>query len=158
MEFSLLSHKLFTAGRDSRGFVWVEDCPWACSCPSAKCCSGDGSQWHFPEWHQWFLWRVFPSMLVHSLLLSAKTLFSSSNAQMNIDLFYFYYFCINIDQFTFYSGRDKRPVKSLVVGRPILLALEDIDGGPSFLEKALRFLEKYGKPTICSPGNGVVYE
>jgi hypothetical protein len=42
-------------------------------------------------------------------------------------------------------GRDKRPVKSLVVGRPILLALEDIDGGPSFLEKALRFLEKHGK-------------
>ncbi|KAL1544988.1 rho GTPase-activating protein 7-like isoform X2 [Salvia divinorum] len=31
-----------------------------------------------------------------------------------------------------------------IVGRPILLALEDIDGGPSFLEKALRFLEKYG--------------
>ncbi|KAJ6798919.1 rho GTPase-activating protein 7-like isoform X1 [Iris pallida] len=40
--------------------------------------------------------------------------------------------------------REKRPIKSLVVGRPILLALEDIDGGPSFLEKALRFLEKYG--------------
>ncbi|KAK1279211.1 hypothetical protein QJS04_geneDACA016562 [Acorus gramineus] len=39
--------------------------------------------------------------------------------------------------------RDKRPVKSLVVGRPILLALEDIDGSPSFLEKALRFLEKF---------------
>ncbi|KAD1274138.1 hypothetical protein E3N88_43077 [Mikania micrantha] len=38
----------------------------------------------------------------------------------------------------------KRPVKSLVVGRPILLALEDIDGGPSFLEKALRFLETHG--------------
>lgn len=33
----------------------------------------------------------------------------------------------------------------MVVGRPILLALEDIDGGPSFLEKALRFLEKFGK-------------
>lgn len=45
-------------------------------------------------------------------------------------------------------GREKRPVKSLVVGRPILLALEDIDGGPSFLEKALRFLEKYGKVFI----------
>ncbi|XP_049379217.1 rho GTPase-activating protein 7-like isoform X3 [Solanum stenotomum] len=43
-----------------------------------------------------------------------------------------------------HQWRDKRPVKSLVVGRPILLALEDIDGGPSFLEKALRFLEKYG--------------
>ncbi|XP_020268586.1 rho GTPase-activating protein 7-like, partial [Asparagus officinalis] len=42
------------------------------------------------------------------------------------------------------AWRNKRPIKSLVVGRPILLALEDIDGGPSFLEKALRFLEKYG--------------
>ncbi|TKY57139.1 Rho GTPase-activating protein 7 [Spatholobus suberectus] len=45
---------------------------------------------------------------------------------------------------SFHQWRDKRPIKSLVVGRPILLALEDIDGGPSFLEKALRFLEKYG--------------
>ncbi|PHT34419.1 hypothetical protein CQW23_26219 [Capsicum baccatum] len=45
---------------------------------------------------------------------------------------------------SFHQWRHKRPVKSLVVGRPILLALEDIDGGPSFLEKALRFLEKYG--------------
>ncbi|XP_071704656.1 rho GTPase-activating protein 7 isoform X2 [Rutidosis leptorrhynchoides] len=44
----------------------------------------------------------------------------------------------------FHQWRDKRPIKSLVVGRPILLALEDIDGGPSFLEKALRFLEKHG--------------
>lgn len=40
--------------------------------------------------------------------------------------------------------RERRPIKSLVVGRPILLALEDIDGRPSFLEKALCFLEKYG--------------
>ncbi|KAE9596304.1 hypothetical protein Lal_00048819 [Lupinus albus] len=45
---------------------------------------------------------------------------------------------------SFQQWRDKRLVKSLVVGRPILLALEDIDGGPSFLEKALRFLEKNG--------------
>ncbi|CAI9106267.1 OLC1v1005388C1 [Oldenlandia corymbosa var. corymbosa] len=45
---------------------------------------------------------------------------------------------------SFHQWRDKRPVKSMVVGRPILLALEDIDGGPSFLEKALQFLEKYG--------------
>ncbi|XP_041998861.1 rho GTPase-activating protein 7-like isoform X5 [Salvia splendens] len=45
---------------------------------------------------------------------------------------------------SFHQWRERRPVKSLVVGRPILLALEDIDGGPSFLEKALRFLEKYG--------------
>ncbi|KAJ4965593.1 hypothetical protein NE237_017442 [Protea cynaroides] len=41
-------------------------------------------------------------------------------------------------------GRDRQPLKSLVVGRPILLALEDIDGAPSFLEKALRFIEQYG--------------
>ncbi|PKU73546.1 rho GTPase-activating protein 7 [Dendrobium catenatum] len=40
--------------------------------------------------------------------------------------------------------RDKRPIKSLVIGRPILLALEDIDGAPSFLEKALQFLEIHG--------------
>jgi hypothetical protein len=38
----------------------------------------------------------------------------------------------------------KRPQKSLVIGRPILLALEDIDGSPSFLEKALRFIETTG--------------
>jgi hypothetical protein len=31
-----------------------------------------------------------------------------------------------------------------VVGRPILLALEDFDGNPSFLEKALCFIEQYG--------------
>lgn len=43
------------------------------------------------------------------------------------------------------GGNDKRSTKSLVVGRPILLALEDIDGTPSFLEKALRFIEQYGK-------------
>jgi hypothetical protein len=42
------------------------------------------------------------------------------------------------------AGREKRSIKSLVTGRPILLALEDIDGSPSFLEKALCFLEKHG--------------
>jgi hypothetical protein len=35
-------------------------------------------------------------------------------------------------------------VKSLVIGKPILLALEDIDGNPSFLEKALSFIEIHG--------------
>jgi hypothetical protein len=48
------------------------------------------------------------------------------------------------------AGREKRPIKSLVVGRPILLALEDIDGSPSFLEKALCFLEKHGRTKQCS--------
>ncbi|MCL7027144.1 hypothetical protein MKW94_008399 [Papaver nudicaule] len=41
-------------------------------------------------------------------------------------------------------GKDKQAARSLVVGRPILLALEDIDGTPSFLEKALKFMEEYG--------------
>ncbi|XP_058097010.1 rho GTPase-activating protein 7-like isoform X2 [Magnolia sinica] len=45
---------------------------------------------------------------------------------------------------SFEQWRDRRTVKSLVIGRPILLALEDIDGGPSFLEKALRFIEQHG--------------
>ncbi|XP_019431176.1 PREDICTED: rho GTPase-activating protein REN1-like isoform X5 [Lupinus angustifolius] len=34
--------------------------------------------------------------------------------------------------------------KSTVIGRPILLALEDTDGTPTFLEKALRFIELHG--------------
>ncbi|CAA6658391.1 unnamed protein product [Spirodela intermedia] len=45
---------------------------------------------------------------------------------------------------SFEQWRDKRSAKSMIVGRPILLALEDIDGSPSFLEKALRFIEQYG--------------
>ncbi|XP_021762119.1 rho GTPase-activating protein 6-like [Chenopodium quinoa] len=45
---------------------------------------------------------------------------------------------------SFNQWRDKRPVKSLVVGQPILLALEDIDGGPSFLEKLFDFLKLMG--------------
>jgi hypothetical protein len=43
-----------------------------------------------------------------------------------------------------YAGRERSRVKSVVVGRPILLALEEIDGSPAFLEKALSFLETYG--------------
>ncbi|KAG0559455.1 hypothetical protein KC19_10G106200 [Ceratodon purpureus] len=39
---------------------------------------------------------------------------------------------------------NRRAGKSMVIGRPILLALEDIDGSPSFLEKALTFIETYG--------------
>lgn len=41
--------------------------------------------------------------------------------------------------------KDKQIAKSMVVGRPILLALEEIDGTPSFLEKALRFVEEHGE-------------
>ncbi|XP_035549495.1 rho GTPase-activating protein REN1-like isoform X4 [Juglans regia] len=40
--------------------------------------------------------------------------------------------------------KDRQPAKSTVIGRPVLLALEDVDGAPSFLEKALRFIEEYG--------------
>ncbi|KAJ9560395.1 hypothetical protein OSB04_005555 [Centaurea solstitialis] len=42
------------------------------------------------------------------------------------------------------TPKDRSPPKSTVLGRPILLALEDIDGTPSFLEKALRYVEDYG--------------
>ncbi|TYI39410.1 hypothetical protein ES332_A02G096400v1 [Gossypium tomentosum] len=39
---------------------------------------------------------------------------------------------------------NKQPVRSTVLGKPILLALEDVDGAPTFLEKALRFIEEHG--------------
>lgn len=42
------------------------------------------------------------------------------------------------------QSKDRSPPKSMVLGRPILLALEDIDGTPSFLEKALRYVEDHG--------------
>ncbi|KAE8666767.1 hypothetical protein F3Y22_tig00112491pilonHSYRG00238 [Hibiscus syriacus] len=38
-----------------------------------------------------------------------------------------------------------QPERSTVLHRPILLALEDVDGAPTFLEKALRFVEEHGK-------------
>lgn len=44
-----------------------------------------------------------------------------------------------------YAGRERKSINSTVVGRPVLLALEEVDGSPSFLEKALRFIEDYGK-------------
>lgn len=40
--------------------------------------------------------------------------------------------------------KDKQNMKSMVIGRPVLLALEEVDGTPSFLEKALRFVEEHG--------------
>ncbi|KAK4274163.1 hypothetical protein QN277_017434 [Acacia crassicarpa] len=46
---------------------------------------------------------------------------------------------ISLDQ-----SKDVEPAKSTVVGLPILLALEEDDGAPSFLEKALRFIEVHG--------------
>ncbi|CAH8363932.1 unnamed protein product [Eruca vesicaria subsp. sativa] len=39
------------------------------------------------------------------------------------------------------------PARPTVLGRPVLLALEDVDGTPSFLEKALRFVEDHGVNT-----------
>lgn len=44
----------------------------------------------------------------------------------------------------FFVVKDRQPFKSSVIGRPVLVALEDVDGAPSFLEKALRFIEEYG--------------
>ncbi|CAN1340914.1 Rho GTPase-activating protein REN1 [Linum perenne] len=51
---------------------------------------------------------------------------------------------IRNDQPEVAAANDKPPPASLVLGRPILLALEDVDGSPSFLEKALKFIEEYG--------------
>ncbi|KAK1406704.1 hypothetical protein QVD17_38312 [Tagetes erecta] len=42
------------------------------------------------------------------------------------------------------AAKDRSSPKSVVLGRPVLLALEDIDGTPSFLEKALRYVEEHG--------------
>lgn len=41
--------------------------------------------------------------------------------------------------------KDKVSMKALVIGRPVLLALEDVDGSPSFLEKALKYIEEHGR-------------
>ncbi|KAI8548373.1 hypothetical protein RHMOL_Rhmol07G0268900 [Rhododendron molle] len=58
---------------------------------------------------------------------------------MLLELASFVGFCSSL------TVKEKQPVKSLVIGRPVLLALEDIDGNPSFLEKALRFVEEHGE-------------
>ncbi|KAK9032807.1 hypothetical protein V6N11_017850 [Hibiscus sabdariffa] len=42
------------------------------------------------------------------------------------------------------SVNNEQPVRSTVIGKPILFALEDADGAPTFLEKALRYLEEHG--------------
>ncbi|XP_076899538.1 rho GTPase-activating protein REN1-like [Bidens hawaiensis] len=42
------------------------------------------------------------------------------------------------------TAKDHSSPKSVVLGRPVLLALEDVDGTPSFLEKALRYVEEHG--------------
>ncbi|KAK9067812.1 hypothetical protein SSX86_011923 [Deinandra increscens subsp. villosa] len=42
------------------------------------------------------------------------------------------------------QSKDRSPRTPMVLGRPILLALEDTDGTPSFLEKALRYVEDHG--------------
>ncbi|CAG7898713.1 unnamed protein product [Brassica rapa] len=43
--------------------------------------------------------------------------------------------------------KDETPTNLTVFGRPVLLALEEVDGSPSFLEKALRFVEDHGAKT-----------
>lgn len=51
------------------------------------------------------------------------------------------------------GGSSRKRIKSSIVGGPIVLALEDADGSPSFLEKALTFIENYGTsaPLLESP-------
>ncbi|KAL9675741.1 hypothetical protein QQ045_003947 [Rhodiola kirilowii] len=45
---------------------------------------------------------------------------------------------------SFYRWKDKHKPKSRVMGNPISLSLQEVDGGPSLLEKALCFLEDFG--------------
>uniref|UniRef100_A0A7N0URW8 Rho GTPase activating protein n=1 Tax=Kalanchoe fedtschenkoi TaxID=63787 RepID=A0A7N0URW8_KALFE len=45
---------------------------------------------------------------------------------------------------SFFQWKDKHTAKSRVLGIPISLALQEADGGPSILEKALCFLEEFG--------------
>ncbi|XXG77190.1 hypothetical protein AAC387_Pa08g1387 [Persea americana] len=45
---------------------------------------------------------------------------------------------------SFEQSTENQPIKPLAIERPILLTLEDDDGSPSFLEKALGFIEQYG--------------
>ncbi|XP_020593110.1 rho GTPase-activating protein 6-like isoform X2 [Phalaenopsis equestris] len=40
--------------------------------------------------------------------------------------------------------KDRPRTSSSIIGRSVLLALEEIDGSPSFLEKAFRFIEEHG--------------
>lgn len=54
------------------------------------------------------------------------------------------------DAFFYMFTEDESPTKSTVIGRPVLLALEDVDGAPSFLEKALRFVEDHGSSFMLS--------
>jgi hypothetical protein len=64
---------------------------------------------------------------------------------MSCLLFFAYHFIDIFDVcFTSFVVKDRQPLKSSVIGRPVLVALEDVDGAPSFLEKALRFIEEYG--------------
>ncbi|KAK9069519.1 hypothetical protein SSX86_011423 [Deinandra increscens subsp. villosa] len=42
------------------------------------------------------------------------------------------------------QSKEQTQAKSTVLGQPVLLALEDIDGTPSFLEKALCYVEDFG--------------
>ena len=48
---------------------------------------------------------------------------------------------------------DETPTNLTVFGRPVLLALEEVDGSPSFLEKALRFVEDHGTSFSLPPLN-----
>lgn len=52
--------------------------------------------------------------------------------------------------YLFFLAEEETPTNLTVFGRPILLALEEVDGSPSFLEKALRFVEDHGTSFMLS--------
>lgn len=85
---------------------------------------------------QWLMHHtvLYFAIAVAWCVIAVLTLYTSHGSNFNLFQFHFAF-----------VANDRQPVKSMVIGRPVLLALEDIDGTPSFLEKALRFVEEHGK-------------
>jgi hypothetical protein len=98
--------------------------------------------WAFVKWHL----RVI--MVLNLYLVYCVFCTFVVNFDVNMWLYFYLMLWKSITFLSFHmisSVNEKEPTKSTVIGRPILLALEDVDGTPSFLEKALKFLEEHGE-------------
>ena len=108
-----------------------------------------GCQFLLFLFHLALLSSIFP-FSVHSVMVFLQAcqvvslMYQVSNLVGRFDLFLFSNKISMLFSFSLVVN-DKQPVRSTVVGTPILLALEDVDGAPTFLEKALRFVEEHGE-------------
>ncbi|OIT04521.1 hypothetical protein A4A49_08266 [Nicotiana attenuata] len=80
---------------------------------------------------------------LNDALTQTKCLWLFTSTKSDTYLITFPFFPMGILSYFFDEANDREPVKSLVLGQPVLLALQDIDGTPSFLEKAFRFIEEH---------------